>query len=40
MPNLSYIDISGNELAKKISCEDFKDGVNAKLSDLSNPYYL
>lgn len=40
MPNLTYIDISGNELTKKVSCDDFKEGLNVKLSDSSEPYYL
>ena len=40
LPNLTYIDITGNELAKKVSCEDFKDNVHVKLSDLNNPYYI
>jgi len=40
LPNLTYLDISGNYLAKKVSCEDFNDNLHVKLSDLSNPYYI
>jgi Leucine-rich repeat (LRR) protein len=39
LSKLTYIDITGNELAKKVSCDDFKDSLHVKLSDLSNPYY-
>ena len=39
LPNLNYLDITGNELAKKVRCEDFKNNLHVKLTDLRNPYY-
>ena len=40
MPNLTNIDISGNELAKKVSYDDFKNSLNVKITESSDSYYL
>jgi Leucine-rich repeat (LRR) protein len=39
MQNLTYIDIRGNELAKKVSCDDFNEDLKVNFSDLGDSYH-
>jgi len=39
IPNLTYVDIRGNELAKKVNCDDFNEEIKVNFSDLGDSYY-